>query len=150
MDSDAADRRIARAERVVDGVALVVGVALILVAPGTRLAISVPTLLLAAGLALLATGLVRDLAWLALRGRPTPVAPVGPREARICLESTLGVLAVAGGLAWRLWAPGPPRSIGLGVLVLGLALVATFGHLTRNVIVALRVEPDHRNIIFWS
>jgi hypothetical protein len=40
--------------------------------------------------------------------------------------------------------------VGVGALVLTLALVASLGHLTRNVIVALRVEPGHRNMTFWS
>jgi hypothetical protein len=67
-------------------------------------------------------------------------------ELRLCLESTLGLGAVAGGLLWRAWGAGPP----LGALVLGLAAVAAFGHLTRNVVVVFRQEPAHRNVVFWS
>jgi hypothetical protein len=144
------DARIGRVERMLDLAALLAGAALLLLAPGARLALFAPTLLLAAGLALLASGLVRDLAWLALSGRPGPAVTGGPPEVRMCLESTLGVLAVGGGLAWRLWAPGAPRSVGLGGFVLTLALVAGFGHLARNVIVTLRLEPGHRNMPFWS
>lgn len=147
---EALDSRIGRVERWLDLGALAGGVVLLLVVPATRLTVYAPTLLLAGGLALLGSGLIRDLAWLALSGRPVATRPEGPPEVRTCLESTLGALAVAGGLAWRLWAPGPPRSIGLGVFVLVLALVATFGHLARNVIITFRVEPAHRNMPFWS
>jgi hypothetical protein len=151
MSIESTDARIGRVERILDLVAIAAGVALMALAPGVRLALSAPALLVAAGLTLLASGLVRDLAWLALHGRrPAAVRTAGPPEARLCLESTLGGVAVAGGLAWRLLAPGPPRPIGIGALVLALALVASFGHLTRNVIVALRVEPGHRNMTFWS
>ena len=54
------------------------------------------------------------------------------------------------GMMWRLLAPGPPWSLPVGMLVLGLALVATLGQLTRNVILTARVEPGHRNMPFWS
>ena len=33
---------------------------------------------------------------------------------------------------------------------LALAAVATFGHLIRNLVLVLRHEPGHRNVIFWS
>jgi hypothetical protein len=147
---DVIDSRIARVERWLDLAVLVAGVGLILLAPAFRLSLYAPTLLVASGLALLGSGLVRDLAWLALHGRPTVVRPDGPPEMRMCLESTLGMLAVGGGLFWRLVAPGAPQSVGLGAFLLGLALVATFGHLGRNVIVTFRVEPGHRNMPFWS
>lgn len=150
MSIDVIDGRIARVERWFDLAVLTVGAGLILLAPAFRLSIFTPTLLVAAGLALLGSGLVRDLVWLALHGRPTAVRTNGPAEVRMCLESTLGMLAVGGGLFWRLVAPGAPGSVGLGAFLLGLALVATFGHLARNVIVTFRVEPGHRNMPFWS
>jgi hypothetical protein len=147
---DAIDSRIARVERWLDLAVLVAGVGLVLLAPAFRLSLFPPTLLVASGLALLGSGLVRDLAWLALHGRPMVIRPNGPPEVRMCLESTLGMLAVGGGLFWRLVAPGAPRSVGLGAFLLGLAVVATLGHLGRNVIVTFRVEPGHRNMPFWS
>lgn len=150
MRTDPVDLRIGRVERVLDLAALLVGAGLAVLLPAARLSLFAPTLLLAAGLALLGSGLVRDLAWLALSGRPAPARTEGPPEVRLCLESTLGILAVAGGLAWRLLAPGAPRAVGLGALVLALALVACFGHLARNVIVTLRIDPGHRNMPFWS
>jgi hypothetical protein len=149
MSTESIDARIGRVERTLDLVAIAAGVALIVLVPA-RLSLSASTWVVAAGLTLLGSGLVRDLAWLALHGRPAAARTAGPPEARLCLESTLGGVAVAGGLAWRLLAPGPPRTIGVGAFVLALALVASFGHLTRNVIVALRVEPGHRNMTFWS
>jgi hypothetical protein len=150
MTADVIDGRIARVERITDAGALAVGVGLILLAPAARVSVYAPTLLVAAGLALLGSGLVRDIAWLALHGRPTVVRPEGPPEVRMCLESTVGMLAVGGGLFWRLVAPGAPWSVGLGGFVLGLGLVAVFGHFGRNVIVTFRVEPGHRNMPFWS
>ncbi len=149
MGADVADRRIARVERGADVAALALGVLLLLAAPASRVTAHAPTLLIAAGVVLLGSGLMRDLAWLALAGRPAAAAPAGASEVRTCLESALGVLAVGAGLTWRLVAPGPPRSLSAGALVLALALVATFGQATRNVIVTFRVEPGHRNMPFW-
>jgi hypothetical protein len=40
--------------------------------------------------------------------------------------------------------------VSLGGLVLALAAVATFGHVTRNLVVVFRQEPAHRNVVFWS
>ena len=104
-----------------------------------------------AGAVLLAVGLVRDVARIALAGRPVAATPdPRPGELRLCLESTLGLGAVADGLLWRAWSAGPPVTPPLGALVLGLAAVAAFGHLTRNVVVVFRQEPAHRNVVFWS
>jgi hypothetical protein len=143
---------IARVERIVDVALLATGLALMVLAPATRVWIQPSLLLVWAGAALLAAGLARDLARLALEA-PAPAAPPpagAPRELRICLESALGALAVAGGLAWRLAAPAGGQAIGLGAFVVGLALVVGFGHLSRNVIVAFRMEPAHRNVLPWS
>ena len=148
---DASDRRIARVERVLDLGALALGVAILLLAPGARVTLHLPSLVVAAGIALLGAGLLRDLAWLALQGRPVagssgrPAARSGSASSR-----RSGAAAVSGGLLWRLLAPGPPWSLPVGMLVLGLALVATLGQLTRNVILTARVEPGHRNMPFWS
>jgi hypothetical protein len=150
MSIESTDARIGRVERILDLVVIAAGLALMVLVPAARLSLSAPTVLVAAGLTLLGSGLLRDLAWLALHGRPAAVRTAGPPEVRLCLESTLGGVAVAGGLVWGLLAPGSARPLGLGAVVLGLALVASFGHLTRNVIVALRVEPGHRNMTFWS
>jgi hypothetical protein len=55
------------------------------------------------------------------------------------------------GLAWRLaGAGGAPVPVPVGGVVLALAAVASFGHLTRNLVLVLRHEPGHRNVIFWS
>ena len=139
------------AERAVDLAALATGAALWLVAPSARVATTWPMLVVMAGAALLASGLVRDLARIALEGRPVASTPDRhPGGLRLCLESTLGLGAVAAGLGWRFGSVSPPLTPTLGALVLGLAAVATFGHLTRNLVVVLRREPAHRNVVFWS
>lgn len=92
-------------------------------------------------------GLARDLARIALEGRPVATAPDRhPGELRLCLESALGLAAVAAGLGWRFWS----GTVSLGGLVLARAAVATFGHVTRNLVVVFRQEPAHRNVVFWS
>jgi hypothetical protein len=96
-------------------------------------------------------GLARDLARIALEGRPVTTAPDRhPGELRLCLESTLGLAAVVAGFAWRFWSAGAPAPVSLGGLVLALAAVATFGHVARNLVVAFRQELAHRNVVFWS
>jgi hypothetical protein len=146
-----AEARIAWVERGADGVAIIVGLGLWLGAPQARLPITRPMLLVAAGVVLLAVGLVRDLARIALEGRPVVTAPDRhPGELRLCLESTAGLAAVAAGLAWWLTSAGPALPISIGVLVLALAAVAALGHLTRNLVVVVRREPAHRNVVFWS
>jgi hypothetical protein len=92
-----------------------------------------------------------NLARIALEGRPVATAPDRhPGELRLCLESTLGLAAVVTGLAWRFWSAGAPSPVPIGGLVLALAAVATFGHVTRNFVVVFRQEPAHRNVVFWS
>lgn len=143
---------LARVERLLDLGLLLVGAALILLMPATRISLQPSMLVVWGGVALLGSGLVRDLARLAL-GERKPIKPppqAGPKEFRICLESALGGLAVGGGLGWTIMAPGAPQPIGLGTFVFALALVATFGHLSRNVIVAFRIDAAHRNILPWS
>lgn len=144
--------RIARVERVLDLVAIAAGVALLLAWPEWQIALTRPMMLVCAGVALLGAGLARDLARLAL-GEPRVAATADPHpgELRTCLESTLGLGAVAVGLVWRLSGAGStPVLLPVGGLVLTLAAVAAFGHLTRNLVLVLRHEPGHRNVIFWS
>jgi len=145
------ERRIVRIERGLDGTALAAGLALLLAAPAARVLITWPMLVVLGGVVLLASGLARDLARIALEGRPVATAPDRrPGELRLCLESTLGLAAVVAGLGWRLWSVGAPAPVSLGGLVLALAAVATFGHVTRNLVVVFRQEPAHRNVVFWS
>jgi hypothetical protein len=144
--------RIARVERVLDLAALAAGLVLLLARPAWQIALTRPMMLVWAGVALLGAGLARDLARLALEA-PRVAAPDDPHpgELRTCLESTLGLGAVAVGLAWRVWgAGGAPVLVPAGGVVLALAAVAAFGHLTRNLVLVLRHEPGHRNVIFWS
>jgi len=147
-----AEALIVRAERLLDAALLVTGIALMLWLPSARVWIQPALLIVCAGAALLASGLARDLARLALEERPDGASPAAGarKELRICLESALGGLAVAGGLAWRLAAPSGGQAIGLGAFVVGVALVVTFGHLSRNVIVVFRIDPAHRNILPWG
>ena len=145
------EARIVWIERGLDGTALAAGLALLLAAPAARVLITWPMLVVLGGVVLLASGLVRDLARIALEGRPAePVSDRHPGELRLCLESTLGLAAVAAGLGWRFWSAGAPAPVSLGGLVLALALVASFGHVTRNLVVVFRQEPAHRNVVFWS
>jgi len=146
-----AERRIMWAERALDLIALALGVTLLLAAPAARVLITTPMLVVLAGVALLATGLARDLARIALLGRPIATMPDRhPGELRLCLESTLGLGAVAAGLAWWLWAATSAAAWSVGALALLLAVVAAFGHLTRNLVLVVRAEPAHRNVVFWS
>jgi len=155
---DPRPRATSRPERLIVGVerglvltALVIGAGLVLVDPEPAVSLTRSLLLVWAGAVLLGLGLLRDLAWLALVGRaPAPAGATERAEMRICLESTLGGLVVLAGLVWTLWAPGAPRPVSRSLLVLGLALVAGFGHLTRDVIVTFRVDPAHRNLPFRS
>ena len=95
-----AEARIAWVERGGDALAIVVGLALRVAAPETSIVTTRPMLLVAAGVVLLAVGLARDLARIALEGRPVVTAPDRhPGELRLCLESTLALGAVAAGLA---------------------------------------------------
>jgi hypothetical protein len=146
-----AETRITWAERGLDLVALALGVTLLLAAPTGRVLITRPMVVVLAGVVLLATGLARDLARIALLGRPVAAPPDRhPGELRLCLESTLGLGAVAAGLAWWLWAAPSAGAWSLGALTLLLAVVAAFGHLARNLVLVVRAEPAHRNVVFWS
>jgi len=146
------ERRIAWAERALDLIALAAGFVLLVGWPDRHVALTRPMMLVCAGVALLASGLARDLARLALREPRAVTTPdPHPGELRTCLESTLGLGAVAAGLAWRFWgAGGAPVLVPVGGVVVALAAVAGFGHLTRNLVLVLRHEPGHRNVVFWS
>jgi hypothetical protein len=152
MEPGAGEHRIVASERALDLVALAAGLVLLLGWPEWHVALTRPMMLVGAGVALLGAGLARDLARLAL-GEPRAAAAPDPHpgELRTCLESTLGLGAVAVGLAWRFGdAGGVPVVVPVGGVVLALAAVASFGHLTRNLVLVLRHEPGHRNVIFWS
>src|SRR5258707_3002243 len=110
-----AEARIAWVERSAGALAIGVGLALRLAAPKTSIVTTRPMLLVAAGVVLLAVGLARDLARIALEGRPVATAPDRhPGELRLCLESTLGLGAVAAGPAPPPGAPGAPRPGAVG------------------------------------
>lgn len=152
MEQSLREHRLVRVERALDLAALAAGLVLLLGWPAWRVALTRPMMLVCAGVALLGAGLARDLARLAL-GEPRAAAAPDPHpgELRTCLESTLGLGAVAVGLAWRFGgAAGAPALVPVGGVVLALAAVASFGHLTRNLVLVLRHEPGHRNVIFWS
>ena len=144
--------RIVQVERALDVAALAAGLVLRLGWPEWHVALTRPMMLVCAGVALLGAGLARDLARLAL-GEPRAAAAPDPHpgELRPCLESTLGLGAVAVGLAWRFGGGGSALvAVPVGGVLLALAAVAAFGHLTRNLVLVLRHDPGHRNVIFWS
>ncbi len=151
-----AETRITWVGRGLDLAAFAVGVSLPLAAPATTILITRPMVVVLAGVVLagvvlLATGLARDLTRIVLLARPIPTAPDRhPGAMRLCLESTLGLGAVAIGLAWWLWAAPVAAPWSVGALALPLAAVAAFGHLTRNLVLVVRAEPSHRNVVFWS
>jgi hypothetical protein len=131
------ERWIARVERSGIGLGCVVGIAAWLALPAARGAITRPMLLVAGGVTLPAVGRARDLARLALEDRSAVAgADTHPGELRLCLESTLGLAAVIA-------SP-------LGALVLALAAVAALGHVVRHLVVVIRREPAHRNVVFCS
>lgn len=70
-----AEARIAWVEWGGDALAIVVGLALRVAAPETSIVTTRPMLLVAAGVVLLAVGLARDVARIALEGRPVVTAP---------------------------------------------------------------------------
>src|SRR5260370_20456254 len=93
-----AEARIAWVERSAGALAIGVGLALRLAAPKTSLVDTRPMLLVAAGVVLLAVGLARDLARIALLRRPVALAPARhPGELRLCLRSRRGLRAVGAG-----------------------------------------------------
>ena len=144
------EHRVAQVERALDFAALAAGLVLLPAWPERPVALTRPMMLVCAGVALLGAGLARDLARLALREPHAAATPdPHPGELRTCLESTLGLGAVVVGLAWRLGGAGG-APVPVGGVVLALAAVAAFGHLTRNLVLVLRHEPGHRNVIFWS
>jgi hypothetical protein len=152
MEPGRMEPRIVQVERALDVAALAAGLVLRLGWPEWHVALTRPMMLVCAGVALLGAGLARDLARLAL-GEPRGAAAPDPHpgELRTCLESTLGLGAVAVGLAWRFGGGGSALvAVAVGGGVLALAAVAAFGHLTRNLVLVLRHEPGHRNVIVWS
>jgi hypothetical protein len=115
--------RIARVERILDLAALAAGVVLLLARPSWQTALTRPMMLAWAGVALLGAGLARDLARLGLGElRVVATADPQPGELRTCLESALGLGAVAMGRGWSLWsASSAPVPVPVGALVLALA-----------------------------
>jgi hypothetical protein len=78
MSIESVDVRIGRVERIRDLPAIAAALVVMVLAPAARLPLSASALLVAAGLTLLGSGLVRHLGWLATHGRPATVRMSSP------------------------------------------------------------------------
>ncbi|MDB4950632.1 MAG: hypothetical protein JWM27_3281 [Gemmatimonadetes bacterium] len=114
-------------------------------APG-RLVVGMPDLLRWGGVFLLVQGFFRDVVILVRRRREAR-NPAMPSGFLICVESTLGLVLI--GVAWLLAWAGGDRALALPPAA-WLALAAAwwaFGYATREMVLELRRDPDHMNLL---
>lgn len=109
---------------------------------------SIGGLLTTAGATFLGQGLLRDIALLATARSKGPER----RQACLCLESLLGISAVAGGIALALWQPAWCLAAGrpTWAMMFGLTLLA--GFLQKELVITwsplrLRRDRNHLNVI---
>ena len=116
------------------------------VAGGARPSLSLPDLMRWAGVMLLVQGFFRDVVILVRRRRETPDENAR-RGFLICVESTLGLALIA--LSWLLAWGGADRVVTLPLA--GWTLLAAawwaFGYATRELVLELRRDPDHLNLL---
>jgi|GEM_PF-734141 len=126
-----------------------------LAAPLLPQRVSLGALLLTAAVLLLLQGLVRDIALLARRKRDASAAP-GKAARCLCIESAVGIIAVAAGLI--LLGTGIGLSVGLPAwawAALATSVTGT-GFAMKDYVLTLspwriRREADHLNLIFtWK
>jgi hypothetical protein len=111
-----------------------------------RPAMGLPEVLRWAGVLLLVQGFFRDVVILARRRKEVP-DPEARRGWLICVESTLGLvlIALSGLMVWG----GADRVVTLplaGWMLLAAAWWA-FGYATREMVLELRRDPDHLNLL---
>lgn len=125
------------------GLVLAAGLAMI---PAPVYSLSVADLLRWAGVALLLQGFVRDVFILLARRRKQ--GPGGGRRGLwICVESTLGLVLIGQGLLLNALSVGGFVSLPPGVWVLGLSVWWLFGYATQDLVLELRRDPDHLNLL---
>jgi len=115
--------------------------------------LSISDLFRGAGVLLLAQGLLRDLGLLAIQARSRraaapAVAAAAPQRMRcLCVESTLGSALI--GICIVLAALGMHERVGLSAAVVlgGCASLWSVGYLSRDLVLQVHREPDHRMII---
>jgi hypothetical protein len=115
-------------------------------AGGARPSVGLPDVLRWAGVLLLVQGLFRDVTIL-VRRRREPADPHARRGWLICVESTLGLALIA--LAWLMAWGGADRAVTLPLAgwTLLAALWWAFGYATRELVLELRRDPDHLNLL---
>lgn len=97
------------------------------------------------GVALLAQGFVRDVHILLTRRRADPGAE--KRGLWICVESTLGLFLIGQGLLLDALGAGGSLRLPPAVWVAMAAAWWLFGYTTRELVLELRRDPDHLNLL---
>ena len=120
--------------------------------------LSLGELVLVGAAGMLGQGLIRDV-HLKYLAKVEPEAacaltPGAPRGASFCMESTLGVFAIAVGAA--LLFSGNQTSLPMegAAWPLGLLGLGVLGFFLKDVVIdfrkrSLRIEKAHRNVVFW-
>lgn len=103
-------------------------------------------LLTAAGGIYLAIGLVRDV-MIKLFVKPGP--PCKAEHPTICLESTIGPIVVAVGLAVLLIGIRFPFRPSYALLIVALGGLFAVSGLLKNVVVSFRIEKNHSSFLPW-
>lgn len=114
--------------------------------PGGTLVLQGATLVWVGGLVLLGYGFIRDLYLLFAHRKDTHERPE-ERFSMLCVESTIGMVAV--GLGLGLQALDWTRSVAppVGSLMAAGALIVAFGHATRDWVLLLVEVENHSNLI---
>ena len=124
---------------------LIVGLATLFFTSAQPLVIAPERLLKWLGVALLGQGLIRDIVLLLTRSGKKQAG--GVRKLLICLESTLGAGLIA--LAFGLGFLDPQQQFFLtpAWLMLVFAALWLFGFSTRDVVLEMRRDPNHINLL---
>ncbi len=98
-----------------------------------------------AGGLLLAQGLLRDIAKLALRRDSAEKK----RIVCLCAESSIGLLLVTSGAALALLGLNQPVTINSLALRLAPLAVLVLGFIAKDYVLVIRKEKDHGSVIVW-